>query len=86
MNGTVPGLLPAGMAHHINTAHAPGVVDVLDIPGKGKCQVFIARQVQSVLLLLSVECFCPIRPLRTMDMYLESTVKCGMSFAHLEYD
>ncbi|XP_043216673.1 peripheral-type benzodiazepine receptor-associated protein 1-like isoform X3 [Amphibalanus amphitrite] len=43
MNGTVPGLLPANMAHHLNTTHAPGVVDVLDIPGKGKCQVFIAR-------------------------------------------
>ncbi|XP_037091417.1 peripheral-type benzodiazepine receptor-associated protein 1-like [Pollicipes pollicipes] len=43
MNGTVPGLLPANLAQQLSGGQQPGVVDVLDIPGKGKCQVFIAR-------------------------------------------
>ena len=55
MNGSVPGLLPATMAHQLNPVHRPGVVDVLDIPGKGKCQVFIARRVLT-LLRMDIRC------------------------------
>ncbi|XP_037076766.1 LOW QUALITY PROTEIN: RIMS-binding protein 2-like [Pollicipes pollicipes] len=41
MNGVIPGLLPMNVAQMM--APQPGVVDALDIPGKGKCQVHIAR-------------------------------------------
>lgn len=51
LNGNIPsGVFNTFQEQHSQTTHDNKLVDMLDIPGKGRCYVYIARYVFNIFI------------------------------------